>query len=276
MTDAHDKIKAPNPNWWTAETQPKRSKGKIAADPIPTSSTELAVIEPDSDDETEPAAVDELSETGKTKKRVPKGKAKYIKNPHGSTVILPLDKLSTKSEQKALIQRVNTMTNAVAALAQSFTELHNKYQSLRMTRQIDTTEIAALARKGLGKHAIATLLGFETNMFSTRTDLEEAFNIGRSELAVAISDRQIELMMTTKSPILPIFLGKNYLGQKDTPDTQVNVNVQVNLDFKEQLKKKLMTATVVDAEFTEVKTAQQEKDSATETDGSNSPIPTNS
>jgi hypothetical protein len=198
-----------------------------------------------------------------------KGHVKTVKDHVGGGYArIPTDPLLSNEESGAVIERVNQLSKVVGFLATNVSALSEHYGQIRRKKQFDMGEVTALARKGLGKNAIATLLGFSANQFSQRTDLEEAFNIGQAELSAMVGDRQIELMMTTKGPILPIFLGKNYLGQKDTPDTQVNVQVNVGGDFKSKLKEKLLqpSATVnvvgatnatvekpIEAEFSEVK-----------------------
>jgi hypothetical protein len=194
-----------------------------------------------------------------------KGRTKRVYDPTtSSNKKLPTERLSTKADSKAVTKRVNELTTIVGILATNLSALSEHYGQIRRRRDFDMSEIATLARKGMGKNSIAKLLGFEACMFSQRKDLEEAFDIGRAELEVVVADRQLELMMTTKGPILPIFLGKNYLGQKDTPDTQVNVQVNVGTESKEKLASKFLsksadlakieaisTPQVVEAEFTD-------------------------
>lgn len=186
----------------------------------------------------------------------------------GDHAIVPTEKLSSKSDLKEVIKHVNKQSRALSVLAINQENTHKFYADLRRKREINLVQVVVEARKGMSKTSIARLLGFEPCMYSQRKDLEEAFEIGRAELESEVLERQLELMRTTKGPILPIFLGKNYAGQKDTPDTQVNVQVNVGEESKTKLADRFLSKSadiaklgtiivdtpvpVIEAEFSEV------------------------
>lgn len=55
-----------------------------------------------------------------------------------------------------------------------------------------------------------------------------------------ISLRRSQWIMAEKSPAMAIFLGKNYLGQKDSHDVELNAKVQKVFDTSKMTKEEYM------------------------------------
>ena len=201
--------------------------------------------------------------------RPKKGQVKRVYNSEtGFYSELPTEKLSKNAPLQDVIKHVNKATQALNVVAINQHKVHQFYADIRRRTEIDLVQVVVEARKGMTKSAIARLLGFSPNKFSERKDLEEAFEIGRAELQSEVLERALELMRTTKGPILPIFLSKNFADLKDTPDTQVNVQVNIGEESKTKLADKFLVKSadvarlntvivdtpvpVIEAEFEEV------------------------
>lgn len=84
---------------------------------------------------------------------------------------------------------------------------------------INLEYVEELAAEGNSMDAIAHALGISKATLSTRKDARAAFDKGRAELDVNLRHWQ---MLSAKSGNvqMQIWLGKQYLGQRDQPDAQ--------------------------------------------------------
>ncbi|MDY4007502.1 MAG: hypothetical protein SOY94_01385 [Candidatus Limiplasma sp.] len=85
--------------------------------------------------------------------------------------------------------------------------------------EIDLEAVTELAADGNSMEMIANVLGINKATISRRKEAHAAFDKGRAELGVNLRHWQ---MLSAKSGNvqMQIWLGKQYLGQKDQPDEQ--------------------------------------------------------
>ena len=98
----------------------------------------------------------------------------------------------------------------------------------RPKADIKGTEVKKLASYGLNNTEIADF--FNVSESTIRSRFNEFLTKGRSELKKKLRKAQIDTAMKGNATLL-IWLGKQYLGQKDSTETTID-NEQLKLLFK--------------------------------------------
>jgi hypothetical protein len=210
--------------------------------------------------------VDNRKETRPRKRKVSnKRYAKEIYDPvSGKTADIPSDRLTNDAPTKALVKRINDLSQVV--LIQSTLMMHwrEMVQAARESNIIPVPAIEKLAQAGASQRTIANLLGFSPEAFKTRKDLHDAWTRGRAELELVLGNKQIETALKG-NPLMQIFLGKQILNQHDTPTTVIQNNVgtdgsslrtkirEQRVKAKEEWAQAIEDMPPVDAQYTEVK-----------------------
>jgi hypothetical protein len=200
---------------------------------------------------------------GRKKKKGPKNYTKNVYDPFTQqSHIVPQEPLSRTADTKALVQRVNQLTTLVKVQATLISEWRSAIASSNHQTNVPVEAVHNCARSGLNQVQISNLLGFSAELFKTRKDLHDAWNTGRAELQLTLSEKQIETALKG-NPLLQIFLGKQILGQTDTPPVAVQVNVDNGGSLRNKIKEQREAARkefqnaaseVIDVEVTDVQT----------------------
>lgn len=86
----------------------------------------------------------------------------------------------------------------------------------RPKKQIDLEAVRELASEGNTQEEIARALGFARATFANRKDVTEAYYKGMAEMKLSLRHWQFNAARGGNIQML-IWLGKQYLGQRDTP-----------------------------------------------------------
>lgn len=98
--------------------------------------------------------------------------------------------------------------------------------------------IETLAGYGCTKEEIAFNVGVALNTLTNETNkplFEDAYSKGKSSFIASIRASQVKIMKKGSSA-MAIFLGKNYLGQKDSQEVTAEVSAKVGILTGEQVK----------------------------------------
>lgn len=82
---------------------------------------------------------------------------------------------------------------------------------------VDLEEVRELAAEGNKAEQIARALGFNKKTLFFRKDVHEAFAAGQADLCTNLRHWQLECAKSGNVSML-IWLGRQYLGQKDHPE----------------------------------------------------------
>jgi hypothetical protein len=170
------------------------------------------------------------------KKKGPKNYAKTVYDPFTEQKhLVPQEPLPRDADVKQLRKRVNELTNILKVTTTLISEWRKAIASSAHQTNVPVEAVHNCARSGLNQVQISNLLGFSPELFKTRKDLHDAWNTGRAELQLVLSEKQIETAMKG-NPLLQIFLGKQILGQTDTPSTAILVNVDAGTSLRSKIK----------------------------------------
>lgn len=86
----------------------------------------------------------------------------------------------------------------------------------RPKKVIDLEAVCELASEGNTQEEIARALGFARTTFANRDDVTEAYYKGMAEMKLSLRHWQMNAAKSGNVQML-IWLGKQYLGQSDTP-----------------------------------------------------------
>lgn len=82
---------------------------------------------------------------------------------------------------------------------------------------VDLDDVKDLAEQGNSAEHIAKVLGFSKSTLFGRKDVREAYEKGLAEMCVNLREWQMNCAKSGNVTML-IWLGRQYLGQKDHPD----------------------------------------------------------
>lgn len=191
--------------------------------------------------------------------------AKQIYDPVNDSVTqIPQTTLPTDATTKALVKRVNDLTSVIQIQSTLMMHWREMIQAARQTKYVPVDVISKLAAAGASQKTIANLLSFNVDTFKTRKDIYDAWVQGHAELELVLGEAQIKTALKG-NPLMQIFLGKQILGQQDTPTTVIQNNVgtdgsslrtkvrEAREKAKEEWRKAVEDQPPIDAEYTEVK-----------------------
>ena len=119
--------------------------------------------------------------------------------------------------------------------------------------EYDLDKIYAYAEVGCTYEEIARLIGISPSNFvalrKDRPEIQEACDLGRSNLHKSLRAKQIDVAIKDGNPQLLIHLGKALLGQSDKLDINQHVTGEV----------------IYDTEFRRIESTKESEDTSTET-----------
>lgn len=102
-------------------------------------------------------------------------------------------------------------------------------------KEIPTKEInkaKKLAGYNVKDATIEGILGWNQGFIRNRKELRKVLHKKRQEFMAELAEKQYETAITDKDKTMQIFLGKNYLGQTDKQDHNINVDFKpVKIDL---------------------------------------------
>ena len=99
----------------------------------------------------------------------------------------------------------------------------------RPKKQIDLEAVKELASEGNTQADIADALGFARSTFGNREDLKKAYWDGMAEMRLSLRHFQYKAARDGNIQML-IWLGKQFLDQKDQPEVTQNEPIKVIID----------------------------------------------
>lgn len=186
-------------------------------------------------------------------------KEQRFTKPDGSMIYtrMPTDDVSKDTPQQEMVKTINQLITTTHFLSEKVQTLYNKQTKKNVTSPLNgkTADqlVFELASMGCTMEEVATLLGVTSK--SIWNNYQEIFEFGREHTKMSVRRKQLERAIEGKGDTtMLIWLGKQLLGQKDQPQTQVNIQNNVDTSgVKEKLKVLLKDdskATIIDGVVT--------------------------
>lgn len=147
---------------------------------------------------------------------------KQMVTKEGGRVNFPDELSSETATLKDLVLNQKQLEKCVLVLHESVSKYRDMFKALKLRNEVSLDAIYALATQGCDKKMVTQLLGIPYDIFQRRQDVEEAYNMGLAGLGHALLGKQVEVALKGDRTMM-IWMGKQILGQKDTPTTQVNI-----------------------------------------------------
>ena len=172
----------------------------------------------------------------------------------GETKALPH---ANVKDAKSLQTQLQAVTDLVLSTHQYLANIREFMAAEKQKLQIDPMTVRNLASIGVSQQDMANILGCSTSTLQAGS-LRAAYEEGFSELKAGIGKKMIEKALDGKGDAtMLIWLSKQYMGFRDSPATQVNIQNNVEQSgLREKLKAALSieptsAVTVVDVPPTE-------------------------